>query len=462
MDGFSKEVLNRLPLAEGTLSLLAWVFDPAFLDGVFDTYRGRSYESELTFPTMVRLIQEALLEHDGSGHQAMVRAQDRDELDVSLQAVYGKLRRVPIELSLGFLACGSDRLREIFPAETAAKCPASLRAFDIYAVDGKKIKRVAKRLKPARQYSGTPLGGKVLVALDLRRGLVAAINAHPDGETNDAPLVPGLLPQVRKRSTRRVLWIADRQFCDLTQPRRFAEDGGAFLIRYHPKNSFHRDPNLPVDEGVDSQGRRYQQEWGHLGAPSNRRRLDVRRITLFREGEEEVILITDLLDAERYPARDLLDAYLARWGIERVFQQVTEVFHLQSLISSSPEGTIFQFAFCTLLYNMVQVTRAYISRAQHKPPETVSSEQLFKDVQRELIGLSTLAVRETVIEHFQPFDDARELTARLQKLFEDVWKDHWVKSPKKKIPKTPVKRQRINGGHTSIFRIIREANRQTE
>ncbi len=81
--------------------------------------------------------------------------------------------------------------------------PKSLRDFDVMALDGKKIKRAAKRLKVARGYSGTPLGGKILAALDLRRGLIVAMNAHLDGETNDAPLLPGLLPQVRLRTQRR-------------------------------------------------------------------------------------------------------------------------------------------------------------------------------------------------------------------------------------------------------------------
>jgi hypothetical protein len=462
MDGFTKQVFERLPLADGVLSLLSWVFEPEFLNRVFDEFRGRSYESELTFSTMVSLIQDALLEHRGSGHQAMVRARNRDELEVSIQAVYGKLRRAPIGLSLGFLARSSDRLREAFPAGTRTTLAASLKAFDVYAVDGKKIKRVAKRLKPARQFSGSPLGGKVLAALDLRRGLIVAINADPDGETNDAPLIPGLLPQVRERSPRRVLWIADRQFCDLIQPRRFAENNGAFLIRYHPKNSFHRDPDLPVNEGLDSQGQRYREEWGYLGTKRNKRRLYVRRITMFREDGEDVILVTNLLDAQQYPATDLLNAYLLRWGIERVFQQVTEVFHLQSLISSSPEGTIFQFAFCALLYNLVQVVRAYISRAQRKPAGKLSSELLFYDVQRELVAMSMLANRESIIEYFQPAATARELTAQLDQLFADVWEEHWVKSPKKRIPKSTVKKKPINGGHTSIFRIMQEAKRQTQ
>lgn len=453
MDGFSKDVLSRLPLADGVLSLLSWVLDPGFLGQVFEKHRGRSYESELSFPVMVSLIQDALLEHDGSAHQAMKRS---DELKVSYQAAYGKLRRVPISLSLGFFAEATDRLREVFPDCAGAPLPASMRGFEVIAVDGKKIKGVAKRLKPAREYSGTPLGGKGLAALDLRTGLMIAFNAHPDGEKNDAPLIPELLPQVRERLTRRRLWVADRQFCDLRQPVLFAEGPDAYLIRFHPKNSFQRAEDRPIREGVDQQGRRYREEWGWLGKTKNQR-LFVRRITLSRPGEEDVILITNLLDADQYPAADLLAVYLARWGIERVFQQVSEVFHLRQLISSSPEGTIFQLGFCMLLYNLIQVVRAYVAEAQCQVAETISVEELFYDVHRELVSLSTLVDMPDIVDHFQPAETAAAVKTHLRNLFATVWEDRWLKSPKKKQPKPPAPKTPINGGHTSIYRILRAA-----
>ena len=57
----------------------------------------------------------------------------------------------------------------------------------------------------------------------------------------------------------------------------------------------------------------------------------MRQIHLVRPGEEELYLVTDLLDEQKYPAEDLLAVYLKRWGIERVFQKITEVFHLERL-----------------------------------------------------------------------------------------------------------------------------------
>ena len=213
---------------------------------------------------------------------------------------------------------------------------------------------------------------------------------HPDGETNDAKLVPALLPQVREQVAGTRLWVADRQFCDLTQTAAFAAGGDHFLVRYHPKTHFCPDPTRPAQPGQDAQGRAWVQDWGWLGCEQAKQRRFVRRLTLYRPGEETIILLTDLLDAAQYPANDLFDLYLARWGIERVFQQITEVFHLQTLIGTTPQGTVFQLAFCLLLYNLVQVVRAYVATAQARPVTTISTELLFDDVHRQLVAFTEL------------------------------------------------------------------------
>lgn len=456
MDEFTSQVVSRLVLADAFLSLLSYATESDFLQQIFEEHRGSCYEGAVTFPNLVDLISDALLEHEGSARQAMLRAQEREGLEASREAVYAKLRRIPISLSNAFLACPSDRLREVFPEEAEIPLPKSLGDFDVIALDGKKIKRAAKRLKAARGYSGTPLGGKTLAALDLRRGLIVAMNAHLDGETNDAPLVPGLLPQVRIRTQRPRLWIADRQFCDLTQPHNFLEQGDEFLIRYHPKTHFHRDPQVAVRQGIDTQGRRSSEEWGWLGQPEGKKSVYVRRITLFREGDEDVILVTSLTDADRFPTCDLMDAYLMRWGIEKVFQQVTEVFCLKRLISSTPGGTIFQFAFCVLLYNLLQVVRAYLAEAQELAPEAISTEMVFTDVHRQLISLTELAAPLAIVEYFNKPWETAELIEHIRRLLQEVWHDRWFKSPQKQRFQKP-KPIKVKGGHTSLYRIIRDS-----
>ena len=84
---------------------------------------------------------------------------------------------------------------------------------------------------------------------------------------------------------------------------------------------------------------------------------------------------------------------------QQVFQQITEVFALRRLIGSTPQATVFQAAFCLLLYNMVQVLRGYIALAQPQPcrADAVSAEQLFYDVQRELTAVSVLVPAPMVV-----------------------------------------------------------------
>lgn len=450
---FAQEVLDRLPLAEAVLTLWRWVADPLFLLSLFARHRGTGYEKVMSFGGLVQLIADALLEHRGSGRKSFVRARERGELAASVQAVYQKLGRVPLDLSEAWLAESTDRVRPVYPVPAARVLPLSVQEFAVLVVDGKAIKRVAKRLKPLQGRKGGILGGKALVALELSSGLAVAMATAPDGETNDAKLVPALLPQVRRRVAGPRLWVADRQFCDLTQTAAFGAGEDHFVVRYHPKTHFCPDSTRPARQGHDPQGRTWVEDWGWLGCERAKHRRFVRRITLYRPGEEAVSLITDLLDAAQYPAHDLLGLYLARWGIERVFQQVTEVFHLQALIGTTPQGTVFQCAFCLLLYNLLQVVRAYVATAQARPAETISTELLFDDVQRQLVALTELVPPPAVEPLFEPLPSAEQVGQQLTRLLETVWTPRWLKAPPKK-PKPPTARKAIRGNQTSVYRLL--------
>lgn len=454
MDGFELEVVRRAPLAEATYLLLRFAWDQDFLAHVFQQHRGRSYEGELSFAMVVHLIADALLEHSGSARRALRQARGNAELPVSHEAFYGKLRRLPQSLSHGFLAQTTQRLLPLCVA-TRSPLPRSLQQFQVLAIDGKKIKHAAKRLKPTRAFRGSVLGGKLLVALDLETALAPAMHSRLDGEANDPPLVPPLLDELRSvPRTRPRLYVLDRQFCDLKLPQLLTAEGDHFLIRYHRKVTFTRDESHPLRTGTDSQGRSFIDERGWLGRSDHQRRCYVRRITLQREGEEEVAVLTDLLDEETFPAIDLLEVYRQRWGIERVFQQVTEVFHLQQLVSSSPQGTIFQAAFCLLLYNVLQVERSYLAAAQQLERDRISLENLFYDVRRQLIGWNEFIPRGWTIAHFAAGPSSTDTRERLHVLLDPQWKPAWLKAPNKKYrPKTldPPK----SGGHTSIQRLLR-------
>jgi hypothetical protein len=283
--------------------------------------------------------------------------------------------------------------------------------------------------------------------------------ANVDGEMADQPLVPDVLAQVRQTTSRPRLWIGDRQFCDLNQPALFTAEGDHFLIRHNQKVKFHRDSSRAVKKGVTEQGLSYQEEWGWLGGPRDKRRCCVRRITLYRSGAEDVILLTDLLDERKYPAIDLLAVYLMRWGIEQMFQRVTEVFHLKALIGSTPQATVFQAAFCFLLYNVIQVVRGYIASAQEMEAEKISTENLFVDVTRQLISWTEmLATKDTVILLQTTWKPA-QVARRLEVLLRTQWSERWRKAPPKRARPQEYEREYLKGGHDSVYRILQKARR---
>lgn len=293
--------------------------------------------------------------------------------------------------------------------------------------------------------------------MHLRSGLVLALATDPDGETNDARLVPALLPGVRTQVAGVRLWLADRQFCDLTQTEAFSAEEDHFLVRYHPKTHFYPDAQRPTQQGQDEQGRSYTQQWGWLGAEGNGRRRSVRRVTLSRPGEEDVILVSDLLDAQAYPAEDLLALYLARWGVERVFQQITEVFHLNTLIATTPQGTLFQLSFCLLLYNMIQLVRGYVAQGQGRATATISTELLFDDVSKQLVALHELVEAERVVALITPAESAGALRERLRRLLEGQWSECWLKAVCRR--RKPPAQKKGKRDHTSVYRLLHPQQR---
>ena len=460
MDDFNRELLARLPLAESVFVLLSHIMDKRSLDRLFEEHRGRCYERELTFSSMVELIRDALLLHKGSGRQSFERAQREDRLDVAVQSVYGKLRRMPLEVSQAMLSHAAQRLEPVICQKRLTILPPSLAHMKVVVLDGKTIKHVAHRLKLMRRLNAKLLGGQLAVALDLASGLVLGMTASTNGEANEVPLSRTLIEQLRPQlHGRLVLWMADRQYCDLGLPALYTQDQGHFLIRYSHNVGFYPDAARPAQELRDAKVRRVRQEWGWLGGPKDKRRRYVRRITLFLPGEDPIIVITDLLDEKTFPATELLDLYLMRWGIERMFQQVTEVFSLRQLIGSTPKATVFQASFCFVLYNLTQVIKGYAAQAGKRKIEEVSGEKLFTDVTRELTTWSVAGTTKSVATLAVP-RTPRQVKTRLQQLLGSCWTTLWLKS---KLQPGRVKRHpdiKVPGKCISIDRALLEYAKQ--
>jgi len=447
---FARQVFDSLPLAHASLALFAYGIPESFLADLFKRHRGRCYEDVVTFPQLVAWIFDALIEHKGSGRQAHIR-RHRQRDDACNEAFYGKLRRVPSRLSEAFLRDVTDRLTTLFPNVVAHRIPTSFDRFDVIILDGKSLKKVAKRLLETRGTPGKLLGGKLLVAYRPRDGLVLDMASDLDGETNEAKLIPQLMPRLHARGGLAKLVVGDRLFCALKHFNEFTKENGHFVVRHARTLSFESDPKRPAVTTKDASNRTVVEQWGWAGKPKQKLRRYVRRITVERPTDEAITILTDLLEPDLHPAADLLDLYRIRWGIESTFQKVTEIFALGRFIGSTPEATVFQASMCFVLANVVQVLQGYVVAKQKLTIEDLSTKQFCKDWHRQLAALKELVSVPMIVSLIPSDLTAESLVELLNRLLGRMWKPGWDKT-RNKSPRAHRHAAKQKGAHTSVQR----------
>jgi Transposase DDE domain len=460
-ENFSATVLSKLPLADAVWRVLHFTLADSWLDDLWDRERGRCYEKVLKFSTLARLVIEALTQHGGSGRQAFERGQESDTLPVAISSTFEKLGNLPLPLSQGLLEEGTQRLGEILP-EKSAVAPFPLAAcwkgHEVFGVDGKAVKHVKRLLKPLRGLQAGILGARASVALNMRTGMAVSMVGHLDGEAGEGSLTEGLLPKMAAAAGNKP-WVVvlDRLYCNLKFPHLVLAAGGHFLARYCSNTHFVVDPARQPQESRDARGQRIVQEWGRLGKSAGSRALYARRITLHLASGTEISVITDLLDETAYPPEDLLVMYRKRWGIEKVFHQITDVFSLKNLIGSSPRAVLFQLSFCLLLYNTLQVLRTHLALHQECEAEKISNEKLFYDLKRQIVSVDELVKEEQLFGLLGEVPTPVELRGHLTENLRGVWSNRWWKAPSSGGGGHKKVKTRVLGNHTSTHRVLQEA-----
>src|SRR5271167_2081092 len=115
---YIRETIVRLPLADAVLHLLRYACSDEFLNDLYERNRGLGYEDLLSFSSVTKIVSDALLVYGGSARKALLEAQKQGQLPACKEAFYGKLRRLPIDVSIAFLTEASERFREICPTST--------------------------------------------------------------------------------------------------------------------------------------------------------------------------------------------------------------------------------------------------------------------------------------------------------------------------------------------------------
>lgn len=85
-----------------------------------------------------------------------------------------------------------------------------------------------------------------------------------------------------------------------------------------------------------------------------------------------VTLVTTLLDAERYPAREILQAYLRRWRLEMCLDDLKTTLELEMLRSRSPQMLHKEIYAHLIAHNLIRCAMAQAATEHAVPLERIS------------------------------------------------------------------------------------------
>lgn len=350
-DRFAK----KAPVAVMARASLEFALDPPAVDAIFSRCAERQYERKLLFSTMVDLTALVVCGAHPSVHAAY-RAM-RQQVPVSLTAVYDKLGGVEMPTTEALVAHSAARLRPVIAALGTAE--QWLPGFRIRVLDGNHLAATERRLQVLWACAAGPLPGQSLVVLEPEVGLVVQMVGCEDGHAQERTLLEPIIAAAEPGD----VYIADRNFCTRGFLFGLANRPSHFIIRQHAK--------LPVEScgtlrrcGRTDTGAVFEQaitlhkDGGELRV----RRIVIRLDTPTRDGDTEMAILTELPPS--IDAATVCDLYRRRWTIETLFARVER--NLQSEIAALgyPKAALFGFGVALVAANVFALVHAAMEAAK--------------------------------------------------------------------------------------------------
>jgi len=95
-----------------------------------------------------------------------------------------------------------------------------------------------------------------------------------------------------------------------------------------------------------------------------------------------VTLVTTLLDAQRYPAREILQAYLRRWRLEMCLDDLKNTLELEMLRSRSPQMLQKEIYAHLIAHNLIRCAMAQAATEHAVPLERISFKGILDAVRQ--------------------------------------------------------------------------------
>jgi hypothetical protein len=201
-----EKFIERSPVSVMVRGTLEWVFDPVKLERVFAANAVLQYTRELTFAQGVGLMSDVVFRIAPT-----VGAWDkahREELPVTRQAGYEKLKRLDLPIAAGL---GQYAGRELGASlrQLPVPPPPLLQGYRGRGLDGNPVAGTEQRLLELRRYRAAALPGQALVFYAPQWDVATAVIPCEDAYAPERSLLPEVLAMVAARDC----IVAARNFC---------------------------------------------------------------------------------------------------------------------------------------------------------------------------------------------------------------------------------------------------------
>jgi len=443
--------IEKSPVSVMVSGTLERIFEPAVLDQIFQDQAVLGYAKELAFSQCVQIMCDVVFKESpsvGAYYQA-----HPDEIPVSRQSVYDKLKRLEPQVSAALVHYSAEELLPCIKA-MGAQAPPLLPRYRVRVLDGNHLTGTEHRIFELRRLRAAVLPGQALVFYDPRFDLMTDVIPCEDAYAQERSLLGQALSCISARDC----LLADRNFCTTNFLFGIRRGGAFFVIRQHASTLSWELKGKRRLAGKDGRGREIYEQAICLTDPETGETFTARRITIAldkpgKDGETELHILTNL-PRKAADAVRIADLYADRWTIETGFQHLTEDLRCEIDTLGYPKAALLGFCTACVAYNAVSVVKAAIRAAQGKQyvEEKLSMYYLTLEVAQVTAGM-LIAVPTEAWEIFRRMPP-KKFAATLVELARRLDLRKYIKhkrGPKRKQPK------KISGKtnhHVSTARIL--------
>jgi hypothetical protein len=264
------------------------------------------------------------------------------------------------------------------------------RGLALYGMDGTTM-RVADSPENREAFGGQRAGGgrgesgypmvRIVAMMALRSHVLSAFR-FADYATGETTLARGIWNEVPEKS----LTIVDRNFLVKKDLVHLETSGDRHWLSRSKSNT-----KWAVREKLGRDDYLVEWEINEAGLPPT---WTLRAIHYKKRGFPPATLLTSLLDAEAYPAKELIALYHERWELEIGYDEIkTHLLEREETIRSrTPMGVRQELWGIALAYNLVRVEMERAAAEAKVPPTRISFVASLSMVREELLDLGLRSV----------------------------------------------------------------------